>query len=142
MEPGTIPAALAGGILIGVAAVLMLALNGRVLGVSGIAAGILASGTGDRWLRALFVAGLVAGGVAVGAVLPEALPGAVTGNHLLLGVAGLAVGFGTRLGGGCTSGHGVCGMSRLSTRSIVATVTFMAVAMATVFVVRHVLGGL
>lgn len=141
MEPGSIPAALFGGALIGTAAVIMLAVNGRILGVSGIAAGIVAPGNTDRVLRVLFVAGLIAGGVAVGAVLPQALPGAVTGNHLFLGVAGFAVGFGTRLGGGCTSGHGVCGLSRLSARSMVATAVFMVVAMATVYVSRHVLGG-
>jgi uncharacterized protein len=142
IEPGSIPAALFGGALIGVAAVLMLALNGRILGVSGIAAGLIAPVSTDRPARVLFLAGMIAGGIAVGAFLPRALPGAVSGNVLLLVPAGLAVGFGTRLGGGCTSGHGVCGMSRLSGRSITATITFMLVAMLTVFVVRHLLGGI
>jgi uncharacterized membrane protein YedE/YeeE len=142
LEPGSIPAALIGGALIGLAAALMLALNGRVLGVSGLAGGLIAAGTPDRRLRALFVGGLVAGGLVVGSALPQALPGAITSNHLLLAVAGLAVGFGTRLGGGCTSGHGVCGMARLSRRSLIATPVFMVVAMATVYVVRHVMGGL
>lgn len=142
MDPGSIPAALLGGAIIGVAAVLMLGINGRILGVSGIAAGLIGPGSSDRALRALFLAGMIVGGLAVGAVLPQALPGAVTDNHLLLGIAGLAVGFGTRLGGGCTSGHGVCGMSRLSFRSVIATCTFIVVAMVTVYAVRHVLGGL
>ena len=144
IEPGSIPAAAMGGGLIGLAAALMLALNGRVLGVSGIAAGMVAAGTplSDRVFRGLFLAGVVLGGLAVGALFPQAMPGAITSNHLVLGVAGLVVGFGTRLGGGCTSGHGVCGLARLSTRSLVATGTFMATGILTVFVIRHVLGGL
>ena len=144
IEPGSIPAALAGGAIIGLAAALMLAINGRVLGVSGIAAGLIASGTtaGERWLRGLFLAGMVVGGLAVGTLLPHALPGAITGNHLLLIASGLAVGFGTRLGGGCTSGHGVCGIARLSPRSLVATAIFMLGGMMMVYTVRHVLGGL
>lgn len=144
IEPGSIPAALAGGAVIGLAAALMLAVNGRVLGVSGIAAGLVAGGTtaGERWLRGLFLAGMVVGGLAVGKLLPQALPGAITGNHLLLVASGLAVGFGTRLGGGCTSGHGVCGIARLSPRSLVATAIFMLGGMMMVSIVRHVLGGL
>lgn len=141
-EPGSIPAALAGGALIGVAAVAMLALTGRVLGVSGIAAGLIAPRSSDRGARALFLAGMLTGGVLVGRLLPQALPGAITSSTLWLVVAGLLVGFGTRLGGGCTSGHGVCGISRLSPRSITATLVFMAVAMVTVFVTRHVIGGI
>lgn len=144
IEPGSIPAAAIGGGLIGLAAALMLALNGRVLGVSGIAAGMVAAGTplADRVFRGLFLVGVVLGGLAIGALFPQAMPGAITSNHLVLGVAGLVVGFGTRLGGGCTSGHGVCGLARLSTRSLVATGTFMATGILTVFVIRHVLGGL
>ncbi len=144
IEPGSIPAALAGSAVIGLAAALMLAINGRILGVSGIAAGLLATGTsgGERMLRAAFLIGVLAGGLVIGRLLPQALPGAITSNHLVLGLAGLAVGFGTRLGGGCTSGHGVCGMARLSPRSLVATGVFMALGIITVFVIRHVLGGL
>ena len=144
IEPGSIPAALSGGALIGLAAALMLAVNGRILGVSGIAAGLVAAGTagGERLLRAAFLIGMLAGGLAIGKIFPQALPGALTSNHLVLGLAGLAVGFGTRLGGGCTSGHGVCGMARLAPRSLVATGVFMAVGIITVFVIRHVLGGL
>ena len=141
LEPGSIPAALTGGAIIGFAAVLMMALNGRILGVSGIAAGLISPTSTDRLARALFLAGMLAGGVVVSAFLPQALPGAVTARGWLLIAAGLAVGFGTRLGGGCTSGHGVCGMSRLSRRSLMATLTFIVVAMLTVFVVRHIVGG-
>lgn len=140
IEPGSIPSALIGGAVIGCAAVLMMMLNGRILGVSGIAAGLIAPQASDRLLRALFLLGMVIGGVAVGQVLPQALPGAITANSALLIGAGLVVGFGTRLGGGCTSGHGVCGMSRLSVRSITATGIFIAIAMVTVFVTRHVVG--
>ena len=144
LEPGTIPAALTGGALIGLAAALMLAVNGRILGVSGIAAGLVASATsgGERLLRIAFLLGMLAGGIAIGRLFPQALPGALTGNQWVLGVAGVAVGFGTRLGGGCTSGHGVCGMARLSPRSLVATGAFMAAGIVTVYLVRHVLGGL
>jgi len=143
IEPGSIPAALAGGALIGLAAALMLALNGRILGVSGIAAGLVAAGTGggERLLRAAFLIGMLVGGMLIGRIFPQALPGALTSNHLILGLAGLAVGFGTRLSGGCTSGHGVCGMARLSPRSLVATGMFMAVGIITVFVIRHLMGG-
>lgn len=144
LEPGTIPAALTGGALIGLAAALMLAVNGRILGVSGIAAGLVASATsgGERLLRIAFLLGMLAGGIAIGRLFPQALPGALTGNQWVLGVAGVAVGFGTRLGGGCTSGHGVCGMARLSPRSLVATGAFMAAGIVTVYLIRHVLGGL
>ena len=106
-EPGTIPMALIGGAIIGIAAVMMLAVNGRILGVSGIAAGLLAPRMPDRLHRALFLAGMLGGGLAVGQVLPQALPGAITSNWPWLVAAGLLVGFGTRLGSGCTSGHGV-----------------------------------
>ena len=92
IEPGSIPAALFGGMLIGVAAVLMLALNGRILGVSGIAAGLIAPSSTDRVARALFLVGMIAGGVGVGVFLPSALPGAVSGNVLLLIPAGALIG--------------------------------------------------
>lgn len=138
--PGTIPAALVGGAVIGLAAVAMLGLNGRIMGVSGIAAGLVSPSADERLPRALFLAGMLAGGVIAGALLPAALPGAITADKLWLVGAGLAVGFGTRLGGGCTSGHGVCGMSRLSGRSFAATGIFMVIAGITVFVTRHLLG--
>jgi uncharacterized membrane protein YedE/YeeE len=128
-----------GGVLIGTAAALLWILNGRVAGISGIVGDLLHREPRESRWRLGFVAGLVAGGALVHLVHPTAfdLPHGGTG---LLVVAGLCVGFGTRLGNGCTSGHGLCGLSRLSPRSIAATAIFMIVGMATVFVVRH-LGG-
>ncbi|PRQ07823.1 YeeE/YedE family protein [Enhygromyxa salina] len=133
-------AALVGGALIGLAAAVMLVLNGRITGISGIIGGLLERD--DRAWRGMFVIGMLLGGVALQALVPATIPGAATDSLPLLAVAGLLVGFGTRMGGGCTSGHGVCGISRLSTRSIVATGTFMVTAMVTVGLARHVLGGL
>jgi len=133
-------AALAGGVLIGIAVAMLLLLRGRVAGISGIVAGVVRPGRGDGHWRALFVAGLVAGGLVARLVDPGAI-GAMVAPLPVLALAGLLVGFGTRLAGGCTSGHGVCGVSRLSPRSIVATGTFMAVAGVVVFFVRHGAGG-
>jgi uncharacterized membrane protein YedE/YeeE len=124
--------ALAGGALIGVSASLMLAFNGRVTGISGIVGGLVQPTPGDLGWRALFVAGLLVGGLL--ALL--ALPGAVGGAAVPVGtaaLAGLLVGVGTRLGNGCTSGHGVCGISRLSPRSLAATLTFISTGAVTVF---------
>lgn len=132
--------ALIGGALIGLAAALLLLLNGRIAGVSGIVGGLLASGNDDRRWRLAFLAGLPLGAWLYGAASGTGLP-AVEASLPLLVAGGLLVGFGTRLGGGCTSGHGVCGISRFSRRSIVATLLFMGSAGVTVFVVRHVLGG-
>lgn len=131
--------ALLGGVLIGVAATWLLWANGRIAGVSGIVDGIVRRSSWTEWgWRAAFVLGLVAaGGVAMHVVGQRALSPA---SWPVLVVAGLLVGYGTTLGGGCTSGHGVCGVGRLSKRSIVAVLVFMATAIATVFVVRHVLG--
>jgi uncharacterized protein len=132
--------ALIGGAFIGLAAVLLMAFNGRIAGVSGIAGGLLVNRRGDRAWRWLFLAGLI-GGVALHELLR---PGAFALREgfpaLLLIVAGLTVGIGTRMGSGCTSGHGVCGISRLSARSILATVTFLITAAITVAVVRHLFG--
>jgi uncharacterized membrane protein YedE/YeeE len=124
--------ALAGGALIGLSASIMLAFNGRVTGISGIVGGLVQPTPGDLGWRALFVAGLLAGGV----VALLALPGAVGGAAVPVAtaaLAGLLVGVGTRLGNGCTSGHGVCGISRLSPRSLAATVTFISTGAVTVF---------
>ncbi len=134
--------AIAGGLLIGAAAALFLLLTGRIAGVSGMiaaAARIGASGT-PRSQAIAFVLGLPLGAAIIAAFVrtPEV---AVTSSVPLLVAAGLLVGFGTRLGNGCTSGHGVCGIARLSPRSLAATATFMASAVATVFVARHVIGG-
>jgi uncharacterized membrane protein YedE/YeeE len=129
--------ALIGGALIGLASALLMLLTGRVAGISGIVGGCLLPDATDRDWRFAFVAGLVIApliGALAGAPLP--LP-QIPANWAVIVGAGLLVGFGTRLGGGCTSGHGVCGIARLSPRSILATVVFMATAMAVVFLVRH-----
>jgi uncharacterized membrane protein YedE/YeeE len=133
-------AATIGGVIIGLASALMLAGNGRIAGISGILGGILQGGEGRAW-RASFIVGMLLGGVGLVTLLPESLPGTAVDSLPMLAAAGLLVGFGTRMGGGCTSGHGICGISRLSTRSILATVMFMGTAIATVAIVRHGLGG-
>lgn len=133
--------AIAGGLLIGTAAALLLLLNGRIAGVSGMLAAATGIGSvGPPWKQATaFVIGLPLGALLVAAYVrrPELV---ITASPVALIIAGLLVGFGTRLGNGCTSGHGVCGMARLSPRSIVATLTFMGLAALTVFITRHVLG--
>ena len=141
MENFTPVSALIGGALIGAAASWLLLMNGRIAGVSGIAGGLIRATAGDRAWRLAFLVGLAVGvlvyragvgwqaGIGFDASLPALLAG------------GVLVGLGTRIGGGCTSGHGVCGISRLSVRSMVATVTFMVTAGVTVFVTRHLLGG-
>lgn len=130
-----------GGLLIGGAATLLVLLNGRVAGISGILGGIFGAAASDLMWRFAFVAGLVIGPFIVGA-LGGAVPDIVLQAPVpVLVVAGLLVGFGTRLGNGCTSGHGVCGIARGSPRSFVATAVFFVVAVATVFVMRHVVAG-
>jgi uncharacterized membrane protein YedE/YeeE len=114
-------ASLAGGLLIGLGAALLLLANGRIAGISGIVGGLLRPARGDIGWRLAFLLGLLA-------------------SPLLVAAGGLLVGIGTRLGGGCTSGHGICGIARLSKRSIAATATFMATAIVVVFVARHVIG--
>ena len=126
----------AGGLLIGLAVALVLLLNGRVAGISGIVGGLLTLRTGDTIWRAAFVAGLVLG--ALGYLSAADVPVRVLAPLPAILAGGLLVGFGTRLGSGCTSGHGLCGMARLSRRSMVATATFFGVAMLTVFLTRHV----
>jgi uncharacterized protein len=130
---------LIGGVLIGVAAALLLWCTGRIAGISGIVGALLRPVRGDIAWRIAFVAGLVGAPLlyALFAALP--VPRIDAGMPLLIG-AGLLVGIGTRYGAGCTSGHGVCGLSRLSPRSAAATVAFMVAGFATVFVARHVLG--
>ena len=146
MESFTPYSALAGGLLIGLSATLLLWFNGRIAGISGIARGLLSADRSGFLWRALFLLGLVGGAwlyywLAARAGHGESVPTARAGFPPgLLIVAGLAVGFGTALGRGCTSGHGVCGMARLSPRSIVATLVFLATGIATTYVVRHVLG--
>ena len=128
----------AGGLLIGLAVALMLFLNGRVAGISGIVGGLITLRLRENAWRLAFVAGLVLGALAY-VWAAGAAPVRVVSSLPAVLVGGLLVGFGTRLGSGCTSGHGLCGMARLSRRSLVATATFFGVAMLTVFVTRHVL---
>jgi uncharacterized membrane protein YedE/YeeE len=140
MHPGDFIMAAAGGALIGLAAVLLMAALGRIAGIAGIVGGLFGSARGERGWRLAFVAGLMAGPF-VAAAFSGRLPQISLDAPLPLVVAaGLLVGFGTRLGNGCTSGHGVCGLARGSRRSLAATLTFMATAMAVVFVVRHLIG--
>jgi uncharacterized protein len=130
---------LLGGVLIGLSATLLLALNGRIAGISGMVNGAVTFAAAEAW-RWLFLAGLVAGGLVYEyALAPQPTPTYPIAPGTMV-VAGLLVGFGTRLGNGCTSGHGVCGLGRLSGRSLVAVITFMASGVATVFITRHLLG--
>ncbi len=125
MDVSSVLAPLGGGVLIGVAAASLLLLEGRIAGVSGMVAGLVSPRTTDRATRLSFLGGLVAGGLVALSLWPQAFGAPMLRSPFAVLLAGLAVGLGTRLGGGCTSGHGVCGVGRLSRRSIVATVTFM-----------------
>lgn len=130
-----------GGALIGISAALLMLLNGRIAGITGIFAGMLDPLNADRAWRAAFVAGLIAAPISamlIGYTVP--LP-QMPSNLVTIAVAGLLVGFGTRLGNGCTSGHGICGIARLSPRSLVATGVFMVAAIIVVALTRHVVGG-
>ena len=137
---------LAGGVLIGLSAVMVMGLFGRIAGISGITSGFLGAlvpmtaAPRDRDWRVAFLLGLVAAPMLVmlpGGTVEQSVPGSLGGML----VAGLLVGLGTALGSGCTSGHGVCGLARLSRRSLAAVMTFMAAGFVTVFILRHVLGG-
>ena len=129
-----------GGALIGLAAVLLMLLTGRIAGISGIAGGLLSGGS-DRGWRVAFILGLILAPVA-GMLAGDPMPVPVMPpSWIVVIAAGLLVGFGTRLASGCTSGHGVCGIARLSVRSIVATAVFMGAAIVVVALTRHVWGG-
>jgi uncharacterized membrane protein YedE/YeeE len=132
-------ASTAGGMLIGVAVAMLLLLNGRIAGVSGIVGGLLQPAAGDIAWRLTFILGLVSAPVLY-AVVASPSPVRIEASGTTLMIAGLMVGAGTRYGSGCTSGHGVCGLSQLSPRSLVATLAFMAAGFLTVFVVRHLFG--
>ena len=132
-------ASLAGGMLLGVASAIFILFNGRILGISGIVGGLLSPRSGDSGWRIAFLLGLLAAPATFALLAPAGfLPAPRIGaGYGAIVAAGLLVGFGTRYGSGCTSGHGVCGLSRLSPRSLVATLAFMAAGFLTVFLIRH-----
>ena len=133
-------ASLIGGVMIGLAALLLMLAHGRVMGVSGILGGIvMPSGKSDIGWRVLFVIGMLAGPFAVIHFLGRPVDILPAASGMILPVAGFIVGIGTAVGSGCTSGHGICGLARLSPRSLTAVCTFMATGIATVFLVRHVM---
>jgi len=133
--------AVIGGVLIGISAVLLMTLSGRIAGISGIVGGLLPPAPApDRSWRLAFILGLVAAPAGLRVLTGDALIGPPTAGIPALVAAGLLVGIGTALGSGCTSGHGICGVSRLSSRSIVAVLVFIATGMVTVFVTRHLIG--
>lgn len=132
-------ASLAGGVLLGVASAIFILVNGRILGISGILGGLLGPKPGDAGWRIAFLLGMLAAPVTFALIAPEGtlpVPRIDAGFGAVV-AAGLMVGFGTRYGSGCTSGHGVCGLSRLSPRSLIATAAFMAAGFVTVFLIRH-----
>jgi uncharacterized protein len=130
-----------GGALIGLSAVLLMLLTGRIAGISGIFGELLNWRGEDKGWRIAFIAGLILAPIIAGAIGYGMAPPQLPANWMIVVVAGLLVGFGTRLGGGCTSGHGICGIGRMSGRSIAATVLFMTTAVITVAITHHVLGG-
>ena len=134
-------ASLAGGVLIGLSAALLWATHGRIAGITGIVAGVFRARGADLEWRLLFIAGLLGGGRLIAWAWPAAFGARAPRSAVALVAGGLLVGFGTRLGNGCTSGHGVCGVARLSLRSLVATIVFMAAGVATVAVMRRLLTG-
>ncbi len=141
MENFTPISALIGGALIGLSAGLLLWLNGRIAGISGILHGLLFPQPGDTSWRVLFLIGLIAGSGIYLTLFPGDLTNTQTTLPLgVIALGGFLVGFGTRMGGGCTSGHGVCGLGRLSGRGFTATLTFLVTGMLTVYLMRHVLG--
>lgn len=141
MSPHFTPiSSLLGGALIGLSASLILLYNGKIAGISGIFSGILKPVKGDTAWRVAFLLGLLAAGLGFALLHPTVFSTRAPGSIGLVALAGLLVGFGTRVGNGCTSGHGVCGLARRSPRSLVATITFIAVGMLTTFIVRHLLG--
>ena len=132
----------AGGALIGLSAVLLMVANGRIAGISGILGGLLPPyRDSEAGSRLAFLAGVILAPVLTVLATHEPLRQTVSGNLPLMAFAGLLVGFGTSLGGGCTSGHGVCGLARFSPRSLAAVLTFMGAGFVTVFVTRHLMGG-
>jgi uncharacterized membrane protein YedE/YeeE len=141
MEHFTPLASLIGGMLIGLSASMLLLCDGKIAGVSGIVAGMLSPAKHETLWRIVFVAGLLRGGFLLRLFSPQIFAIDIVRSWSALVLAGLLVGFGTRLGNGCTSGHGVCGLSRGAKRSLIATLAFMATGAATVYVINHLLGG-
>lgn len=140
MENFTPIPAFSGGLLIGIAVVLFLAFNGRMAGVSGIMHGLLTARGAELAWRVCFLVGLVFGALIFNAIDPDAYQLRIDYPYALLAIGGFLVGFGTRMGSGCTSGHGICGIANGSLRSIVATLVFMGGGIVTVFLIRHVFG--
>jgi hypothetical protein len=135
-------ASLSGGVLLGLAAAMFILVNGRILGISGILGGLLAPRSGDIAWRIAFLLGMATAPMLAAFIFPEGIKAALSApridsNVLTIVSAGLLVGFGTRYGSGCTSGHGVCGLSRLSPRSLMSTLTFMGIGFAVVALTRH-----
>jgi uncharacterized membrane protein YedE/YeeE len=132
---------LVGGILLGLASAAFILINGRILGISGILGGLLSPRAGDVGWRIAFLLGMAVSPWVASQIFPEGWMEAprIEAGYAAIAIAGLLVGFGTRYGSGCTSGHGVCGLSRLSPRSLVSTLTFMGLGFATVYVVRHLI---
>ena len=140
MENFTPVSALIGGVLIGLSATLLLLFNGRIAGVSGILSGIFVQPAGDRLWRLMFIIGMIVSGSLYQFIGPGGFENNTEVSLLVLIIGAFLVGFGTRMGGGCTSGHGVCGIGFISQRSIVATCVFMAAGFVTVYITRHLLG--
>lgn len=132
-------ASLAGGVLIGIAVAILILFNGKILGICGIIGGLMPPRSGDMSWRLWFLLGVLIAPLLLKTLISLPAP-RIDSSYVVLVAAGLLVGFGTRLGSGCTSGHGICGISRLSPRSLVATPLFMLAGFATVFVVRHLIG--
>lgn len=139
MENFTPLTATAGGVLIGISVTLLLLFNGRITGISGIKNDLFYAPKSDRFWRLAFLAGLILGAYIFQLFQPDFNIPRQNYPIILLGLGGFLVGFGTRMGSGCTSGHGICGIARLSTRSIIATITFMATGILTVYTIRHAL---
>lgn len=142
MENFTPIASLIGGIIIGASALGLMAFNGQVAGITGVTRGVLQPKGGDVAWRIAFLAGLIVGPAVYQAITGNMISPTITKSVPVLVIGGLMVGFGTTMGSGCTSGHGVCGLGRLSIRSLAATMTFMVTAVATVYIARHVVGGI
>lgn len=141
MENFTPISSLIGGLMIGGAAIFLMAFNGHIAGITGVMRGVLQPAKGDVFWRLAFLGGLVAGPLVYQFFTATPIDSTITSSTPILIAGGLLVGFGTTLGSGCTSGHGICGLGRISKRSLAATLTFMATAAVTVYFAKHVLGG-